>query len=122
MRRAEARSAWSGVLWPASRDRHSWPELDTDGIRCTTLVKFPVAISGGSRAKLDLLARRDTLNAAMQDPARKHVGGHLDRLARRNGSASRAASTQCPREAGAAGFEPLHPKSDLLNFIPLNRI
>jgi hypothetical protein len=40
---------------------NGWPGSNSirTGMRCTTLVKFPVALSGGSRAKVDPLAGRD---------------------------------------------------------------
>ena len=49
-------------------------------MRCTTLVKLPVALSGGSSANCDPLAGADPLDAAVQFLVRETVDGDLDGL------------------------------------------
>ena len=52
------------------------------GMRCTTLVKLPVALSGGSSANSCPLAGDEAVDAAVEDLAGEHVDLDLDRLAR----------------------------------------
>ena len=62
------------------------------GTRCTTLVKLPVALSGGSSAKRAPVAGLSALDRAPELPPGIGVDGELDRVADRDVLAARSPS------------------------------
>lgn len=71
--RRHAGSKWSSSGWPLSNSIRS-------GIRCTTLVKLPVALSGGSNANCDPLAGETRATCPAQLRIREGIDRDLHRL------------------------------------------
>ena len=85
--RMPASSVWIRVstdMPGSSRSSSFWPLSSAirTGMRCTTLVKLPVALSGGSSANCEPLAGAIRSTRPRSFSPEKRVDGDVDRLAR----------------------------------------